>query len=45
MCKSGEIDGHELLFGPDVPPVTAELISSIEKFGPGRETKVKQLRR
>ena len=31
----GEIDGHELVFPPEVPPNVAELISSVESFGPG----------
>ena len=31
----GEIDGHELVFPPDVPPQAAELISNVENFGPG----------
>ena len=31
----GEIDGHELVFPPDVPPAAAELISSVENFAPG----------
>ena len=30
----GEIDGHELVFPPEVPPNVAELISSVESFGP-----------
>ena len=31
----GEIDGHELVFPPDVPPQAAELVSNVENFGPG----------
>ena len=31
----GEIDGHELVFPPDVPPQAAELVSNVENSGPG----------
>ena len=40
----GEIDGHELVFSHEVPPSVAELVSNVENSGPGRDTKVKQLR-
>lgn len=30
----GEIDEHELVFPPDIPPNAAELINSVENFGP-----------
>lgn len=30
-----EIDGHELVFPPDIPPTSAELSSRVENFGPG----------
>ena len=30
----GEIDEHELVFPPDIPPDAAELFSGVENFGP-----------
>lgn len=30
-----EIDGHELVFPPDVPPKASEIVSNVENFGPG----------
>lgn len=31
----GEIEGHELVFLPDIPPAVAELVSQVENYGPG----------
>lgn len=31
----GEIDGHELVFPPDIPPAAAELICQVENYGLG----------
>ncbi|GAA1563344.1 IS1634 family transposase [Brevibacterium picturae] len=31
----GEIDGHELVFPPELPPSAAQLIENVENFGPG----------
>ena len=31
----GEIDGHELVFPPELPPSAAKLIENVENFGPG----------
>nr|WP_206427424.1 hypothetical protein [Brevibacterium aurantiacum] len=31
----GEIDGHELVFPPEVPPAAAEFVSNVEIYGPG----------
>ena len=30
----GEIDGHELVFPPELPPSAAKLIENVENFGP-----------
>ena len=41
----GEIDGHELVFPPDVPPQAAELVSNASQtLGLGRDTKTVQVR-
>nr|WP_209325015.1 hypothetical protein [Brevibacterium renqingii] len=34
----GEIDGHELVFPPDIPPQAAELVSHVENYRPGLGT-------
>ena len=39
----GEIDGHKLVFPPQVPPSAAELVSNVENYGAGPDAKVKQL--
>ena len=39
----GEIDGHKLVFPPEVPPSAAELVSNVENYGAGPDAKVKQL--
>ena len=31
----GEIDGHQLVFPPDIPPAAAELICQVENYGLG----------
>lgn len=31
----GEIDGHEFVYPPDIPPEEAELVTNIENYGPG----------
>lgn len=30
----GEIDGHELVFPPELPPSATQLIENVENFGP-----------
>lgn len=30
----GEIDGHELVFPPGLPPSATKLIENVENFGP-----------